>query len=39
MKNQGSKQVISIILTIIVLNTSLSGCEKQQGASDLIGAE
>jgi len=39
MKNQGSKKVMSIILTIIVLNISLSGCEKQKDASELIGAE
>jgi len=39
MKNSGSKQVMSIIITIIVLNTSLSGCEKQDGASESVGNE
>ncbi len=39
MKNQGSKQAMAIIFTVIVLNTSLSGCEKQNDASDSVVTE
>lgn len=39
MKNSGSKQVLSIILAIILLNTSLSGCEKQKDVSESVSTD
>jgi len=39
MKNSGSKQVLVLVFTILVLNTSLSGCEKQKDAPEMVGAE
>jgi len=39
MKNKGQKQGMVIFLAIIVLNASLSGCEKQKDTSELISTE
>jgi len=39
MKNPGSKQMLVIIFTIIVLNSSLSGCEEQNDTIEPVGNE
>jgi len=39
MKNKGSKQILVIIFTIIILNSSLSGCEEQNDTIEPVGNE
>ncbi len=39
MKNSGSKQALVIVITFLLLNTSLTGCEKQNDTTEKAGIE